>query len=224
MINYRKHLKSPITRLKSQKGFTLIELISVGIISSLLIVIAGVGLSVFFSKYQEINAYVELQKDALEFLNYLKNGYTVGSGSYIQFNGVASAKALAITGRTNEAGKGNGLKITPPFMEEFPNDFIHFYLHEGAIRVNYMYNGVQVNSPQYLFPKRGEMSRVTIESFKVSDANAYNALFVNKIGEPLCVVYVELKAKVQTAKNKFRYVNFNTVMAMKNMSRPTGAP
>ncbi|PKN72748.1 MAG: prepilin-type cleavage/methylation domain-containing protein [Candidatus Cloacimonetes bacterium HGW-Cloacimonetes-3] len=222
MINYRKYLKAPVARLKSQKGFTLIELISVGIISSLLIVIAGVGLSVFFSKYQEINAFVELQKDALECLNYLKNGYNVGSGGYIQFNGVASAKALEITGRTDEAGKGNGLKITPPFMEEFPNDFVHFYLQDKIIRVNYMYNGVQVNTPLYLFPKRAERSRVTIESFKVSDANAYSALFVNKIDEPLCAVNVELKAKVETSKNKFRYINFNTVMAMKNMSRPLG--
>lgn len=205
--------------LRQQRGFSLIELISVLLISSMLIVIAGVGLSVFFSKYQEINAYVELQKDAMEFLNYLKNGYTVGSGSYTQFNGVASAKALEITGRSDEAGKGNGIKITPPFREEFPHDFMHFYLHEGVIRANYMYNGVQVNYPLYLFPKRAEADRVTIETFKVGDANANNALFQYKTNEPMCIVNVELKARVKTAKDRFRVVHFQTVMAMKNMSR-----
>jgi len=208
----------------NQRGFSLIELISVVLISSMLIVVAGVGLSVFFAKYQEINAFVELQKDAMEFLNYLKNGYNVGSGAYIQFNGVASAKALEITGRSEEAGKGTGLKITPPFKEEFPNDFIHYYLSNGVIRANYMYNGVQVNQPIFLFPKRGEIGRVTIQSFKVSDANAYNEVYVSMLNEPLCVVNVELKARVQTAKNKYRNVHYKTTMAMKNMSRPQGTP
>jgi prepilin-type N-terminal cleavage/methylation domain-containing protein len=210
--------------VNSNKGFSLIELISVVLISSMLIVIAGVGLSVFFAKYQEINAFVELQKDGMEFLNYLKNGYNVGSGAYIQFNGVTSARALEITGRSDEPGKGTGLKITPPLKEEFPNDFIHYYLSNGVIRANYMYNGVQVNQPIFLFPKRGEQGRVTIESFKVSDANAYNEVFISKLNEPVCVVNVELKARVETAKKKYRYVHYKTTMAMKNMSRPTGTP
>ncbi|MDD2228396.1 MAG: prepilin-type N-terminal cleavage/methylation domain-containing protein [Candidatus Cloacimonetes bacterium] len=215
---------SCIGLLRSSKGFTLVELITVMIISTLLIVIAGVGLSVFFAKYQEINAYVELQKDAMEFLNYLKNGYNVGSGNHIQFNGIINAKAITITGRTNEAGTGNGIRISPPLKEEYPHDFMHFYLQDKVIRVNYMFNGVQVNTPAYMFPKRSETDNVIIESFKISDANAYNVLFDNIIGEPLCVVNVDLKAKVKTAKNKFSYVHFHTVMATKNMSRTPEVP
>ncbi|MDD3235152.1 MAG: prepilin-type N-terminal cleavage/methylation domain-containing protein [Candidatus Cloacimonetes bacterium] len=210
--------------LHSPKGFTLIELITVMIISTLLIVIAGVGLSVFFAKYQEINAYVELQKDAMEFLNYLKNGYNVGSGNRIQFNGIVNAKAIELTGRTYETGKYSGIKILPPLKEEFPHDFMHFYLQDKVIRVNYMFDGVQVNVPGYVFPKRSQIGNVVIESFKISDANAYNVLFVDNGKEPLCVVNVELKAKVKTSKNKFRYVHFNTVMATKNMSRTPEVP
>lgn len=208
--------------LSNQQGFTLIEVISVLVISTLLILVAAVGLSVFFGKYQELNAYVELQKDAVEFLNYLKNGYNVGSGSSIQFNGITNATAMEITGRTEDAGKGNGIKLTPPRREEFPNDFIHFYLYEGVIRANYMYNGVQVNTPAYIFPKRAMRDKVKIESFKIGDANAYNAIFPYKPTEKLCVVTVELKAKVIINKNTTRRVNFKTVMAMKNMERPIG--
>ena len=206
----------------NQKGFTLIEMISVLLISTLLILVAGVGLSVFFGKYQELNAYVELQKDTTEFLSFIKNGYNVGSGNNIQFNGVVNARALEITGRTNEAGKGNGIKIIPPLREEYPNDFMHFYLQEGIIRANYMYNGVQVNSAAFIFPKRALKEKVKIIEFKVGDANAYNALFPYKPDEKLCVVTVEIKAKVETSAKKFRNVSFSTVMAMKNMERPEG--
>jgi len=208
--------------LGNQQGFTLVEVISVLVISTLLILVAAVGLSVFFGKYQELNAYVELQKDGAEFLNYLKNGYNVGSGNNIQFNGIASATALEITGRTEDAGKGNGIKITPPRREEFPNDFIHFYLYEGVIRANYMYNGIQVNTPAYVFPKRALRDKIKIESFKIGDANAYNAIFPYKENEKLCVVDVELKAKVIINKNTTRSIHYKTVMAMKNMDRPIG--
>ncbi len=190
------------------------------VISTLLILSAGVGLSVFFTKYQELNAYVELQKNAVEFLNFLKNGYNVGSGSYIQFNGIANARRLEITGRADQSGKGSGIRITPPALEEFSNvDFMHFYLSDGVIRANYVYNGVQVNTPAYIFPKRAEKNRVTIEHFRISDANMNNAIYVPRLDEPLCVVKVELKAKVLITKKNYRYVEFNTIMAMKNMSR-----
>lgn len=206
--------------IKTNSGFTLVELIAVMVISTLLIVIAGVGLSVFFAKYQELNAYVELQKDAVEFLNILKNGYNVGHGNSIQFNGVASARKLEITGRTNENGKGNGIKITPPTTEMYARiDMVHFYLYEGVIRVNYINQGIQVNTPAYIFPKRAERDRVTIEDFKVSDANVNEDIYVPKEDEPLCVLKVELKAKVKVSEGKYRHVNFSTIMAMKNMSR-----
>lgn len=208
--------------IRNQAGFTLVEMISVLVISTLLIVVAGVGLSVFFGKYQELNAYVELQKDATEFLSYIKNGYAVGAGNNIQFNGVVNARGLEITGRTNEAGKGNGIKIIPPLREEYPNDFMHFYLREGVIRADYMFNGVQVNTPAYIFPKRALKDKVKITEFKIGDANAYNALFLYKPDEKLCVVTVELKAKVEITPKKFRNVSFSTVMAMKNMERPEG--
>ncbi len=208
--------------LSNQQGFTLVEVISVLVISTLLILVAAVGLSVFFGKYQELNSYVELQKDSMEFLNYLKNGFNVGTGNGIQFNGIANAMAMEITGRTEDAGKGNGIKITPPRREEFPNDFIHFYLYEGVIRANYMNNGVQVNTPAYIFPKRALREKVKIESFKIGDANAYNAIFPYKPKEKLCVVDVELKAKIIINKKTIRRVHYKTVMAMKNMERPIG--
>ncbi len=208
--------------LGNEKGFTLIEIISVLVISSLLILVAAVGLSVFFGKYQELNAYIELQKDAAEFFNFLQYGYNVGSGNNIQFNGIASARALEITGLTDEGGKGNGIKITPPLKEEYPYDFIQFYLQDKAIRANYMYNGVQVNAPIWVFPKKALRDQVIIESFKIGDANAYNAIFPYKTDENLCVVNVDLKAKVKVSKNKYRSIHYSTVMAMKNMERPEG--
>ena len=118
----------------SQKGFTLIELIVALVISTLLIVIAGMGLSVFFGKYQELNAYVELQKDAIEFLNYMKYGYYVGTGSLTQFYGVTSADSLFLEGYTNEPGKYNSITITPPHTDNNKYDFMNFYFFDGFVR------------------------------------------------------------------------------------------
>ena len=53
----------------NEKGFTLTETVAVIAISSLLILTAAVGIGVFFRKYQELSAYVDLQKDMVSFLN-----------------------------------------------------------------------------------------------------------------------------------------------------------
>jgi len=203
------------------KGFTLIEMLVVLVISTLLIVISAIGLSVFFRKYQELNAFIELQKDAIEFLNYFKNGYYVGSGSTLQFNGVASATELKIEGSSFDQA-GSGIMIIPPLSDKHPNDFIRYYLQGGVIRVDYKHNSIGATSIGYMFPKRNQMDRIKVTKFKISDANANNAIFLYKRNEKLCVINVELEAQIKIGDNNYRTVSYKTVMAMKNMDRPEG--
>lgn len=203
----------------SPKGFTLIEMLVVLIISTLLIVISAIGLSVFFRKYQELNAFIELEKDTAEFLNYLENGYYVGSGSNIQFNGVASARELILEG-SSFGQEASGIRIIPPLSDKHPNDFIRYYLQGGVIRFDYQHMGVGATSIGYLFPKRNQMDKIKVLSFKVSDANANNAIFVYERNEKICVINVEIEARIEVTEDNYRTVNFKTTMAMKNMERP----
>jgi hypothetical protein len=62
---------------------------------------------------------------------------------------------------------------------------------------------------------------VIIEDFLISDANANNAIFAYKPDEQMCVINVDLKAKVKIRKDEYRKVHFHTIMAMKNMDRPS---
>jgi prepilin-type N-terminal cleavage/methylation domain-containing protein len=208
--------------LKSEAGFSLIELIAVMAISTVLIMVSASAISVFFNKYKEINAFVRLQTEAVKTLDVIRNGYPVGSGQYQQFYGVSNAKALEITGRAAEAGKGTGIKIYPPISSDFQKfDFMHIYLENKAIRVNYSFNGVQVDSPRYLFPSREELGEYEVTKFVVGNANEYGDVSPLTLGTDLALLEVEVEIRALLKKgamphlNKYKTVNFRTMMVKK---------
>lgn len=196
-------MKKPI--LGKQRGVSLVEVIVVMLISTMLIVIAGLGIGAFFRKYKELNAWAELQKDALECLDLIKNGVAVGSGNNIEYYGVTNAMKLQLTNTTSSTS--NSIKITPPSPQGLETtDYAHFYLYDGVVRCTYVHHGIQAASPLYVFPKRENMDRMTVDKFEITKINEENDLLA---------IRVELFARVETGTDQYRTVRFRTKMVKK---------
>ncbi|MFO8145036.1 MAG: hypothetical protein R6T89_04855 [Candidatus Syntrophosphaera sp.] len=191
--------------LSRQRGVSLVEVISVMLIATMLLVIAGVGIGAFFRKYKELNAWSELQKDALECLDMIKNGVAVGSGNNMEYYGVTNAMKLQLTNTTTTTS--SGIKITPPSDQglETP-DYAHFYLYDGVVRCTYVHHGIQAASPLYVFPKKENRDRMKVEKFEITKINEENDLLA---------IRVELFARVETGTEQSRSVRFRTKMVKK---------
>lgn len=201
-------------------GVTLIEMIVVITLMTMLILISGVGISLFFRKYKELNAWAELQKDGVECLNYIKNGIPVGTQTVRvhdngdmeflrpkEYYGVTNAMALKFVNAPFGASIANGIRVTPPAPEGLEtNDFAQFYLYDGAVRCSYMYRGVQSASPLYLFPKKGKRDDMTLTRFEMRKLNS---------DQEVMAMEVILEAKVKTGPNTFRTIKYRTKMAKK---------
>lgn len=191
--------------LTNQKGITLIELISVMSISLMLILISAVGLSVFFSKYRELNTWVEMQRDAMNCLSTMKMGVPVGTQRETEYYGITNARKLRLMGALYGSGTGTGIICLPPISDVSQSiDKSQFYFDGNAVRVNYVYRGVQIGSPQYLFPSRENLDIVEVQNFKVTQENS---------GSEVMVVRVDLTARVELSPKKFRTISFSTRMS-----------
>lgn len=208
--------------LKNERGFTLIELIAVMVISVVLILISATVLSTFYRRYKSLNDMLELQKGAMKCLSVIKNGYPMNRGE--QFYGVTNAKTLEITGRGGSWNSGTGIKVTPPqYTDAQRNDMVHFYLEDNAIKVKYIYNGVEVNAAQYLFPERSDRERTKVTRFEVINANQAGQLIpLNDIVDTdLHIIEVILEAQVLVrnnplaSKREYKKVDYRTFMVMK---------
>lgn len=206
--------------LKQNSGSTLIELITVMVISTLLIMASAAAISTFYRRYKFINEFVDLQKGAMEALMIIRNGYAMNRGE--QFYGVANAKKCEIVGTSEQWGAGNGIKIYPPSKTDLQgNDWITFYRDGKSLRVNYMYNGVQVDSPQYLFPPRQLWDRMEVTKFIVSDANSTGGLLPVTDDNKNTIFRVELEARVkvkdaeQANEIEYKSVSYKTYMVRK---------
>ena len=98
--------------LRSQRGVTLVEVIVVMLISTMLIMVAALGIGVFFRKFKELSAWAELQKDGWECLNTIKNGISVGTANDMEFIGVANAVEIKLMNTIGNTS--SGVEITTP--------------------------------------------------------------------------------------------------------------
>lgn len=205
MMKHKAKFKNSL--LARQRGVTLAELLVVIAISSILILISSLGIGVFFRKYRELSAWADLQTDALDCINQIKNGIPVGTEGNREYFGVINAMDLELTNTTTNTS--TGLRITPPSESTLhTQDFAHFYLYDGAVRCNYSHHGVQIASPVYVFPKKENLDRVIVDKFlftKVNDHSDPNIL----------VLQLELNARIKTGEDRFREVKFKTKMAKK---------
>lgn len=189
-----------------QRGITLIEVMVVVVISSILILISGVGISAFFRKYKELSAWSSLQQQGLDCLNVIKNGVPVGSGDNMEYYGVTNALKLNVTGSATSS-VGNGIKVTPPTQQglETP-DFAHFYIYDQAVRCTYVHHGIQNASPLYIFPKQSDTEKIKVNKFEVRKLNQE---------DDVLAVQITLQAQIETRKNEYRTIKYVTKMVKK---------
>ncbi|MCB5261849.1 MAG: hypothetical protein LHW64_01915 [Candidatus Cloacimonetes bacterium] len=209
--------------LKSNDGVTLIELITVMVLSTLLILISAVGVSAFYRKYKVISDFMELQTGAMACLQTIRNGYGFSRGE--EFYGVANAREVRIVGYTDTFGGGSGIRITPPAGKDYQkSNWVSYYLEEGIIRMNYFYNGVGADSPKYIFPDRQDRERIQVTRFSVRDANAggeYLPLggFDSTDIPALLLVEMDARVKIRDGKHpapdEYKTISYRTYMVKK---------
>lgn len=205
--------------LKRNAGVSLIELISVMVISTILIVISAVGVSAFYKRYKITSDYIALQTEAMACLQTIRNGYGFNRGE--NFFGVANARKLEIIGML--WGVGSGVRITPPSSTN-RDDWVSFYLDEGVIRMNYVYNGIGANRPQFIFPREAETDKIQVTRFVVSDANAFGEILsLDGFGsnDRPTLLHIELDARVKIrdgvrpAPDEYKTISYSTYMVKK---------
>lgn len=171
----------------------------------MLIMVSALGIGLFFRKYKELNAWAELQKEAWECLNTIKNGVQVGQGENMEFIGITNAMTLALTNTTTNSG--TAIKVSSPSSQGAETtDYAHFYLMDGCIRCMYLYHGVQAASPLYIFPTQKNRDKIIVDKFLITKVNP---------DRDLLAVQVELNARIKTGTGSFRAVKFKTKMVKK---------
>lgn len=186
----------------NQKGYTMIELIVVMAIFGFLIAVSAVGFSVFFSKFNELSKWAELQKSAFECVLTVKNGLSVGSGMTQQFYGVANAEELTIEGTSGISG--TGITCKPP-AHEAANiyDEVTFFWDGNYVRASYKYGPISSSYPLYVFPQFRRNNDIRVTKFRFTKVNS---------GPDTKVVQLDFEAEMKITQNRTRRVAYVTKM------------
>ena len=152
--------------LGRQRGVTLAELVVVMAISVILIFAAALGIGTFFRKYRELTAWAELQKDALDCLNLIKNGVPVGNAQDMEYYGVANALNMRLLNTTTNSS--TDLRIIPPTDKGLETlDYAQFYLYDGAALDMYREAGCLTA----IFPKKENLGEMIVDKFLFTKVN-----------------------------------------------------
>lgn len=220
--------------LRNDKGTSLIEVISVLLISTVLIAVSAVGVIAFYNSYNRIDAYVSLQQGVMETLHMMRYGLRMPAGEQqlsslaryepgaSEYWGISNAGKLEIPGFQPFLGYGNRLKMTPATFQTTAsgNDYLEYYLDNGVIRATYVYGGSRVPSPLQIFPKKKDADRVEVTSFKVFDENI-GEYFTPIEGKVIALVGLEIEARVLLKDDPLPYrreyetVKYKTTVAKK---------
>lgn len=202
--------------LKSESGFTLVEVLSVTLIMGFLIASAAIGFSVFFSKFRELSRWAELQSEAFESLQQIKNGILVGSGENTRFLGVSSANRLELVASGIGGIQGGyklicyhpaQLNLIQGQIDVTLEDRVEFWYDRRAIRATTRIYGMPSSNAAYLFPPQEKTDYMEVTKFIISAGEI--------VGGEVKSVKIELSARVETGKKRYRYVNYSTIMALR---------
>ncbi len=191
--------------LGSQSGYTIIELTTVMLISGFLLASAAAGFSIFFSKFTELSRWVDLQKSAFETLQTIKSGMLVGTGNDVAFYGVVTSERLEFEASGIGIGSQKLICHQPETSEVYKYNRIEFFFDGSAIKTRYTHGPVNSQLVD-LFPKGRQKDIMKVDKFTMSQHNQ---------GSDLKAVKIALSASVQTGKDRFRYVNYSTIMAIR---------
>lgn len=204
--------------LRTQAGFTITELMAVIVISGFLMTVAATGFGTFFSKFDEMNKTMELQRDAFNCLQTIKNGIPIGSGTSLQFQGIATADSVVFSGtNTLTTNAANSITLYPPLTDQdHLSDYVKiFYDGTRYIRAQYAYGQQTTPAPLYLFPKNDRDTKLT-------ETKVTKLLFskYNNDGPVTKVVKVELEAQ-KLVRIAFDYVSWKKIKIYKKVSYTT---
>jgi prepilin-type N-terminal cleavage/methylation domain-containing protein len=189
--------------LRSQAGFTLTEIMVVIAISGFIMAAATVGFIAFFTKFADLNKTIELQRDAFNCLQTIKNGIPIGSGMDLKFSGVATADSVVFVG-VNQAS--NHIILYPPITDVTHSaDRVEIYLLGGYVWARYI-EGTLNPPAKAIFPAQTRTNKTFVTQLLFSKANTGDA--VTK------VINVQLVAQVQVRPNQYKSVSYNTQMAL----------
>lgn len=192
--------------LRSQAGFTITELMVVIAISGILMAAAATGFGAFFAKFDEMSKTMELQRDAFNCMQTIKNGIPIGSGPTLKFQGIATADSLNFVGTTSTT-QSNSVILYPPASDyTHQNDFIRIFFDGRYVRATYLDGSVQPPAPLYLFPKPGRGNNTYVTNLRFTKYNMEG--LVTK------VVIVDLDARVKLRANVYKTVSYSTRMAL----------
>lgn len=204
--------------IKNERGSTLIEVISVIIVTVVMISSAVYGIVAFYKSYRRISDFVALQQEAMEMMVTIQNGIDTDEFVDANFMGVANAKSLKIINYSSYLNKGDGVEVTPPKSSPIEtNDKMVFILENGVVNAYWTYRGRSVG-PHRVFPSEQYEHLIDIVEFSVSDPTRGIGF---AMGQNLGIIQVNLEARVRLNDNprpsqqEFRSIHFRTLMARK---------
>lgn len=204
--------------IKNERGSTLIEVISVMVITVVLISSAVYGVVAFYKSYRNISDFVALQQEAMEMMVTIQNGIDTDELAAANFMGVANAKSLRIINYSSFLNKGDGVEIIPPKSSSVEtNDKMQFILENGVVNAYWTYKGRSVG-PHRVFPSEQYEDLIEIDEFAVSDPTRGMGF---SMGQNLGIIQINLEARVRLSDNprpsqrEFRSIHFRTLMARK---------
>jgi len=181
------------------------ELIAVIAISGFLMAAAATGFSAFFAKFNDLSKKIEIQRDAFNCLQMIKNGIQIGKGTNLKFQGIATADSIVF--QSSNMAYSEEIILYPPASDNLHiNDFIRVWLQKPYIRYTYLDGQFQPASPEYLFPARGKGDEIQVTKLVFSKANLD--------GTVAKVVKVDLEARVKLRPKVYKYVSYSTRMAL----------
>jgi prepilin-type N-terminal cleavage/methylation domain-containing protein len=158
--------------LRSQAGFTITEIIVVIALSGFLMAVAATGFSTFFAKFNELNKITELQRDAFNCVQKIKNGIPIGTGSAMKFSGVATADSVRFVGINSIPPTSQNIILYPPKTSvEHAGDFVRIYYDGTYVRATYLNGTMQPAAPLYLFPTPGRNNVTKVTNLRFTQAN-----------------------------------------------------
>ncbi|MCB5249516.1 MAG: type II secretion system protein [Candidatus Cloacimonadales bacterium] len=205
--------------IKNEKGSTLIELIAVMIMSLVLITVSAVGVITFYNSYTRIKKNLDLQQGLMECIHILRHGLLMPardenlmtvlkySPTSKEYWSIATAKKVEIKDFNSSLGYGTKLRLMPAISSMGQDlDYLEYYLDDGVIRAQYIYNGSRVPSPLHIFPHESEKDFIEVTRFELHDANtplsagAYYTPTGQKDNIPLVKVVIEAQALLKDAR------------------------
>lgn len=195
------------------RGFTLLEVISAILLSTLLIGMAAVAIFTFYTKFNELSLYSRLQQDAFHAVENMKYGYPVELGHQeYYFYGIANARSVTLPETGGELGTSHAIRINPGVDEDLAadgyNPWVQYYFDRYERRI--MVRGLVGPRPPgrsidtQLFPPRGS------DHLEVMDLS-----FTTLTGiENIRVVELSMTARVVISDDRARYVTYRTRVAL----------